>query len=105
MIDTLLRDLRFALRTLRQRSGFALVTIITLALGIGATPRSSACAGLAGALATTRLLRTMLFQVRPDDPPTYLMTALALEVVALVATLVPAFRATRVDPIESIRSE
>jgi putative ABC transport system permease protein len=62
-------------------------------------------AGLAGALGTSRLLANMLFQVRPNDPPTYLMTALALALVALVATLVPALRATRVDPIESIRSE
>jgi ABC-type antimicrobial peptide transport system permease subunit len=62
-------------------------------------------AGLAGALATTRMLASMLFEVRPNDPPTYLVTALALAVVALVATFLPALRATRVDPIESMRSE
>ncbi len=62
-------------------------------------------AGLAGALATTRLLTNLLFEVRPDDPATYLLTALALALVALVATLVPALRATRVDPIDSLRSE
>jgi putative ABC transport system permease protein len=62
-------------------------------------------AGLAGALVTTRLLASMLFQVRPNDPPTYLVTAVALALVALVATLLPALRATRVDPIESMRSE
>jgi putative ABC transport system permease protein len=62
-------------------------------------------AGLAGALVTTRLLGSMLFQVHPNDPPTHLVTALALALVALVATLLPALRATRVDPIESMRSE
>jgi predicted permease len=62
-------------------------------------------AGLAGALATTRMLASMLFEVRPNDPPTYLVTALTLALVALVATLLPALRATRVDPIESMRSE
>jgi putative ABC transport system permease protein len=62
-------------------------------------------AGLAGALVTTRLLSDLLFEVRPSDPPTYLVTAVALALVALVATLLPALRATRVDPIESIRSE
>jgi predicted permease len=62
-------------------------------------------AGLAGALATTRMLASMLFEVRPNDPLTYLVTALALALVALVATLLPALRATRVDPIESMRSE
>ncbi|HEY7636017.1 MAG TPA: FtsX-like permease family protein [Gemmatimonadales bacterium] len=62
-------------------------------------------AGLCGALAATRMLASMLFQVRPTDPPTYIVTALALALVALVATFVPALRATRVDPIESMRSE
>lgn len=62
-------------------------------------------AGLAGALGTTRLLANMLFEVRPNDPATYLVTALALALVALVATFLPALRATRVDPIESMRSE
>ncbi len=61
--------------------------------------------GLAGAAATTRLARGMLFEVEPLDPLTFAATAAVLALVALTAALVPAWRATRVDPVESLRSE
>ena len=61
--------------------------------------------GIAGALAATRLLAGLLFQVRPRDPLTFLGTACALVVVAAVATLVPALRAVRTDPAHALRSE
>jgi putative ABC transport system permease protein len=61
--------------------------------------------GTAGSLAATRLLSGMLFHVRPTDPLTFAGTAAILALVAAAATLVPALRATRVDPIEALRSE
>jgi putative ABC transport system permease protein len=61
--------------------------------------------GVAGSLALTRLLRSQLFQVSPRDPTTFTLVALLLMAVALLATLVPAMRATRVDPVEALRME
>jgi len=62
-------------------------------------------AGTAGALAVTRLLTGLLFQVRPTDPLTFLGTALVLVLAAAGATLVPALRAVRTDPAHALRSE
>jgi putative ABC transport system permease protein len=61
--------------------------------------------GLAGSLALTRLLTTQLFGVSPTDPVVITTVALALAAVSLLACLIPAVRATRVDPIEALRSE
>ncbi len=58
-----------------------------------------------GALAVTRLLTGLLFQVRPTDPLTFIGTALVLVVAAAGATLVPALRAVRTDPAHALRSE
>ncbi len=61
--------------------------------------------GVVGALAVSRVLTGLLFQVTPTDPLTYAGTALALLGVATFAALVPALRATRTDPVEALRSE
>jgi putative ABC transport system permease protein len=61
--------------------------------------------GLAAALAATRLLARLLFGVGPTDPPTFLATALALAAVAGVASLLPALRAVRTDPVDALRAE
>jgi predicted permease len=61
--------------------------------------------GLAGAAAATRLLASMLFQVKPTDFSTYLGVAVLLGAVALLAGFVPARRASRIDPIEALRQE
>jgi predicted permease len=59
--------------------------------------------GLAGAVAATRVLRTLLFNVEPTDPTTLAAVAGLMVIVALAACLVPAWRATRVDPLVVIR--
>jgi ABC-type antimicrobial peptide transport system permease subunit len=61
--------------------------------------------GLAGAAAASQLARGVLFGVQPLDPFTYLATSFCLVIVALAAAALPAWRATRVDPVESLRSE
>ena len=52
-----------------------------------------------------RFLSTLLFEVKPVDLPLYLGVALVLSAVAAVAALVPARRATRIDPLEALRHE
>ena len=61
--------------------------------------------GLAGALAATRALSTLLYEVRPDDPATYLEISAILACVALLACYIPAHRASRVDPAGALRAE
>jgi ABC-type antimicrobial peptide transport system permease subunit len=61
--------------------------------------------GVAGSLGLTRLLRTQLFGVGERDPVTFVVVAALLSAITLVATLVPALRATKVDPVEALRME
>lgn len=61
--------------------------------------------GVAGALALTRLISTMLFGVRPEDPLTYALVACLLAAVALAACSLPARRAMDVDPLVALRHE
>jgi predicted permease len=61
--------------------------------------------GLAGAFYLSRLLAGMLFQVEPGDPLVLTLVALVLVAVALAASLLPALRATRVDPAVALRHE
>jgi predicted permease len=61
--------------------------------------------GLAAALVGGRLAASLLVGVTPFDPPTYLAAAVLQTAVALAACALPAFRATRVDPMEALRQE
>lgn len=78
--------------------------ILTLVIGRGmAVIFVGLALGIAGALALTRLISTMLFGVRPEDPLTYAAVALLLASVALAACYLPARRAMRVDPIVALK--
>lgn len=61
--------------------------------------------GLVGAVASTRLLRDMLFGIKPVDPLTFAAMTLLLVCISLVACFLPARRATKVDPMNVLRSE
>jgi putative ABC transport system permease protein len=61
--------------------------------------------GLAAGAAGARLLTVMLFEVRPHDPFVFAVVVAVLSASGLVACLIPALRATRVDPVAALRSE
>lgn len=61
--------------------------------------------GVGASLGATRVLSNLLFEVQPHDPPTFALVCLTLFSTALVGTLVPAWRAGRVDPMVALRSE
>jgi putative ABC transport system permease protein len=62
-------------------------------------------AGICSALIFSRVLRSFLFEVQPDDPVTLLAVGLLFTGVALLACWVPTHRATKVDPLEALRYE
>jgi ABC-type antimicrobial peptide transport system permease subunit len=70
---------------------------VTCALGIAL--------GLVAAIGATRLLRTLLFQVTPYDPLTFVSVTAVLIAVTAAACFLPALRATRVDPVTALRAD
>jgi putative ABC transport system permease protein len=61
--------------------------------------------GTAGALMLTRVMAGLLYEVRPTDTATFAASVLVLAAIAVAASLVPAWRATRVDPLIALRTE
>jgi putative ABC transport system permease protein len=81
-------------------------SVLRLVLGQGARLTiPGVCVGLVAALASTRLMESLLFEVSPLDPLTYVVVALVLAVVSTGASYIPAYRATRLNPISSLREE
>jgi putative ABC transport system permease protein len=61
--------------------------------------------GWAGALALSSVLSTLIYGVQPRDPLTFAAVSALLAIVALLATLIPAYRATKVEPVQALREE
>jgi ABC-type lipoprotein release transport system permease subunit len=96
--DSLFRDIKIGLRALIKEKGFCTLAVIVLALGIaGVTTTFSVVNGV--------MVQNVLFGVSARDPLTYSVVMILITVVSLVATLVPAHRATRVDPMIALRAE
>ncbi len=80
--------------------------IVRLVVGQGmAVALTGIAAGTAAALGLTRLIATLLFDVKPNDPLTFAAVVIALTATALLASWVPALRAARVDPLLALRYE
>jgi putative ABC transport system permease protein len=91
---------------LRIALGASTSSVLRLILGQGlALAGLGLGMGLVAAVAGTRLLKSTLFGVQPNDPVVYLAVAVLLGIVALVASFVPARRAARIDPLIAIRQE
>ena len=90
----------------RLALGAARGDIVSMVLGRGMRLAGiGVVVGLVAAFGASRVVRTLLFGVRPTDPATFVAVAAALAAVAAVACYVPARRATRVDPLIALRSE
>jgi ABC-type antimicrobial peptide transport system permease subunit len=91
---------------LRMALGASRRTVFGLVVGDGAKLALLGIAvGVVGAAGVTRVIRTFLYNVSTTDPVSFLGTAAFLCAVALVASYVPARRATAVDPMVALRSE
>jgi predicted permease len=91
---------------IRVAIGAGRARVLRMVLGSGvALALVGIAAGLVMAFAVTRLLRGLLHGVTPADPSTFAVVALALTGVAAAASLVPAWRASRVDPVIALKSE
>ncbi len=91
---------------IRIALGASRSSVLGLILGQGL--RLAACglaAGVAITIGVTRLMRALLLDVSPTDAPTLIRVACLLALVSVVASLIPAHRATRIDPIVAIRHE
>jgi putative ABC transport system permease protein len=91
---------------IRMALGARAVDVLRLILKNGMTLiLSGIVIGVAGAHALTRFLTTLLFGVTPTDTLTFVVVSLVLVTVALIACLIPARRATKVNPLEALRYE
>ena len=95
MVDGFVQNLRYPIWKLLRAPLFSSVAVMTLAVGIG----------LVGAFGLTRLMESLLFGVSPMDPVTFGSVALALLMVALLASYLPARRASRVDLVVALKAE
>jgi len=91
---------------IRMALGAQSSTVLRMIMGYGLSlVVRGGLAGLAGALIVTRLIRALLFGIPPYDPATFAIVALLLVLVTAAAALVPAHRATQVDPVAALRQE
>jgi len=91
---------------IRLAVGADRMQVLTMVLKQGVTLAATGIVvGVIAALLLTRLMQSLLYQVRPTDPVTFIVVPAVLVVVALIASALPAFRATRVSPLIALRTE
>ena len=127
-METLIQDVRYGLRMLRKFAGFGVIAYsvgqrtreLGIRMALGDSKTSSAlrgarqsirliawglAIGLVAAFELTRLMANLLYGIGPGDPLTLMLTATILLVAALLASYIPAPRASKVDPMVALRYE
>jgi hypothetical protein len=114
-MDTMRQDLRYAMRQFVRRPGFTAIAVVSLAIGIGGNSlifrrvltlaAGGVAIGIVFLIAAGQAIRGLLYEVAPSDPVTIVAVAATLALVAIAAAWSPAWRASRVDPIEALRYE
>ena len=91
---------------LRLALGASLADVLRMVVVEGMRPVLVGLAiGTAAALGLAKVMSSLLYQVKPTDPATFLAVAAVLALVALLASLIPAYRAAKVDPVVALRYE
>jgi putative ABC transport system permease protein len=91
---------------IRRALGARTSDILRLVIVEGMSPvLVGVAAGTLAALASARVMRTLVFGVSASDPVTFAAVAATLALVASIASLVPAYRALRLDPVKTLRAE
>ena len=91
---------------IRMALGAARADVLRLVLAQGSEfVLYGVMAGFTGAMLLTRFLKSLLFEVKPIDPATFIIVTALLALVALLACYIPAWRATKVDPVVALRCE
>jgi len=91
---------------IRMALGAASGDVVRMVLIEGLKPTLAGLAlGVAGAAALGRVLTSLVFGVTPRDATTFGVVSMVVLAVGLLACLVPAYRATRVDPLQALRAE
>jgi putative ABC transport system permease protein len=91
---------------IRTAIGAAPRDVVRFVLAIALRPVAfGACAGIAGEVAAAQVLRSELFDTAPADPAVFAIVLVILLATALAAAAIPAWRATRIDPLEVLRAE
>ncbi|MSV28530.1 MAG: FtsX-like permease family protein [Bryobacterales bacterium] len=91
---------------IRLSLGASRAAVLTMVIGQGMSlALAGSAAGIGGALLISRMMRGMLYGVQPADPITFAGVATGLGLVALLATYVPARRATWIDPMTALKYE
>ncbi|HEV2402050.1 MAG TPA: ABC transporter permease [Candidatus Sulfotelmatobacter sp.] len=91
---------------IRLALGARLADVLRMVVFEGMKPALIGVAiGIAGALAMGRVVASLVYQVKPTDPLTYVAVVALLAFIALIACLIPAYRASKVDPVIALRNE
>ena len=120
-MGSILQDLRHGVRILLKTPGFTLLALqIGIRMALGARPKdvlgmaygrpcclagAGVVLGMIAAMAATRLMSSLLFGVQARDPMVFAVAPAILIAVAMLASYIPARRASRVDPLVALRME